>query len=71
MARARRAAATLGERPDPSETVRYVSLMAAYLRKMAADDGQEFLAYLLAMAESEAKGIMAEAEKDQAEPRSA
>jgi hypothetical protein len=71
MARTRRAAAKLEEQASPAETIRYVNLMAGHLRALAADEGLEFLAYLLGMVESEAMGLTIQAEKAPAEQRSA
>jgi hypothetical protein len=70
MPRARRATKS-DERTDPNETVRYINLMTTYLRKLAADEGMEFLAYLLAMVESEAMSIHSDSDGNGADSRTA
>lgn len=58
MTRAQRADAESEAQHDRTETVRYIQLMTAYLKKLAEDEEMEFLAYLLSMAESEARSII-------------
>ena len=43
---------------SPEDTVRYIENMAKELRTLAGQAGQDFLAYLLAMAEDEAANIV-------------